>query len=122
MLLLLFVGLRPFAIGSPLRGCVLDRRGGARLAMVVSLAVGRAVLCPLMAMHIHGLLLFPLAFLVLVCSKLYLVTKGALVPEMAALSGPDEAGEQAGYPTLNAPLTLPRTPAPVLVSMPGIPL
>ena len=38
-----------------------------------------------MATHIHSLLLFPLAFLVLVCQKLYLVTKGALVPEMAAL-------------------------------------
>src|SRR5258708_19568453 len=116
MLLLLFVGLRPFAIGSPLRGCVLDRRGGARLAMVVSSAVGRAVLCPLMAMHIHSLLLFPLAFLVLVCSKLYLVTKGALVPEMAALTGPDGEGEQAGYATLNSRLPLPRTPLRICLS------
>ena len=52
----------------------------------MSSAVGQAVLCPLMAMHIHSLLLFPLAFLVLVFQKLYLVTKGALVPEMAALT------------------------------------
>ena len=71
--------------------------------MVVASAIGQAVLCPLMAMHIHGLLLFPLAFLVLVCQKLYLVTKGALVPEMAALTEPDEStGEQAGYAPLNA--------------------
>ena len=42
--------------------------------------------------------LFPLAFLVLVCSKLYLVTKGALVPEMAALDGPDENGSRPATP------------------------
>jgi hypothetical protein len=37
------------------------------------------------ARDIHSLLLFPEAFLMLVLSKVYLVTKGALVPEMAAL-------------------------------------
>ena len=88
--------------------------------MVVSSAVGRVVLCPLMATHIHSLLLFPLAFLVLVCSKLYLVTKGALVPEMAALDGPDESGEQAGYATLNARLTLLGTLAGFVVSVPAV--
>ncbi len=70
--------------------------------MVVSSAVGQAVLCPLMATHIHSLLLFPLAFLVLVCQKLYLVTKGALVPEMAALDGPDEQGRPATQPRTRA--------------------
>ena len=120
VLLYLLFTLAPFAIVSPLLGPLIDRSRGARRAMVVSSAVGRAVLCPLMAMHIHSLLLFPLAFLVLVCSKLYLVTKGALVPEMAALSGPDEAGEQAGYATLNARLTLLGTLAGFVVSVPGI--
>jgi len=55
-----------------------------------------------------------------VCSKLYLVTKGALVPEMAALTGPDAAGEQAGYATLNARLTLLGTIAGFVVSVPGV--
>ena len=87
--------------------------------MVVASAVGQAVLCPLMATHIHSLLLFPLAFLVLVCQKLYLVTKGALVPEMAALDGPDE-GEQAGYATLNARLTLLGTVAGFVASIPAV--
>ncbi len=120
VLLYLLFTLAPFAIVSPLLGPLIDRSRGARRAMVVSSAIGRAVLCPLMAMHIHGLLLFPLAFLVLVCSKLYLVTKGALVPEMAALSGPDEAGEPAGYASVNARLTLIGTLAGFVVSVPAV--
>jgi MFS-type transporter involved in bile tolerance (Atg22 family) len=120
VLLYLLFTLLPFAIVSPLLGPLIDRSRGARRAMVVSSAVGRAVLCPLMAMHIHSLLLFPLAFLVLVCSKLYLVTKGALVPEMAALTGPDGEGEQAGYATLNARLTLLGTLAGFVVSVPAV--
>ena len=88
VLLYLLFTIAPFAIVSPFLGPLIDKSRGARRATVVAAAVGQAVLCPLMAMHIHGLLLFPLAFLVLVCQKLYLVTKGALVPEMAALSEP----------------------------------
>ena len=120
VLLYLLFTLAPFAIVSPLLGPLIDRSRGARRAMVVSSGVGRAVLCPLMAAHIHSLLLFPLAFLVLVCSKLYLVTKGALVPEMAALNGPNQAGEQAGYAPLNARLTLLGTLAGFVVSVPGV--
>ena len=111
--------LAPFAIVSPLLGPLIDRSRGARRAMVVFSAVGRAVLCPLMAMHIHSLLLFPLAFLVLVLSKLYLVTRGALVPEVAAMSGLDERGEQTQYATLNARLTLLGTIAGFVVALPG---
>jgi MFS family permease len=118
VLLYLLFTLAPFAIVSPLLGPLIDRSRGARRIMVVSSAIGRAVLCPLMALHIHSLYLFPLAFLVLVCSKLYLVTKGALVPEMAALDGPDE--QEAGYATLNARLTLLGTLAGFVVSIPGV--
>ena len=50
--------------------------------MVVAAAVGSAVLCPFMANDVHSLLLFPEAFVILVLSNLYLVTRGALVPEM----------------------------------------
>ena len=48
-------------------------------------SAGRRI-CPFMARDIHSLLLFPEAFLILVLSKLYLVTRGALVPEMVALT------------------------------------
>jgi MFS family permease len=121
VLLYLLFTLAPFAIVSPLLGPLIDKSRGARRAMCVASAVGQAVLCPLMAMHIHGLLLFPLAFLVLVFQKLYLVTKGALVPEMAAMTAPDEdTGEQAGYAPLNARLTLLGTLAGFVVSVPGV--
>ena len=88
VLLYLLLTLAPFAIVSPLLGPLIDRSRGARRLMVVFSAVGRATLCPLMATHLHSLLLFPLAFLILVLSKLYLVTRGALVPELAAMNAP----------------------------------
>ncbi|HWE67860.1 MAG TPA: MFS transporter [Acidimicrobiales bacterium] len=111
--------LAPFAIVSPLLGPLIDRSRGARRAMVVFSALGRAAICPIMALNVHSLLLFPCAFVVLVLSKLYLVTRGALVPEIAAMSAPDELGQQAGYATLNARLTLLGTVAGFVVAVPG---
>jgi MFS family permease len=120
VLLYLLFTLAPFAIVSPLLGPLIDRSRGARRAMCMASAIGQAAMCPLMAMHLHGLLLFPLAFFVLVFQKLYLVTKGALVPEMAAMTAPDEdTGEQAGYAPLNARLTLLGTLAGFAASAPG---
>jgi MFS family permease len=132
ILLYLLFTIAPFAIVSPLLGPLIDRSRGARRLMVVASAIGQAVLCPLMATHLHSFLLFPLAFLVLVCQKLYIVTKGALVPEMAALSETDEGAEgaegaegvegaeQAGYATLNARLTLLGTLAGFVASIPAV--
>ena len=85
VLLYLLLTMGPFAVVAPALGPLIDRSRGARRAMVVTSALGRAVLCPFIARDIHSLLLFPEAFLMLVLSKVYLVTKGALVPEMAAL-------------------------------------
>jgi MFS-type transporter involved in bile tolerance (Atg22 family) len=112
--------LAPFAIVSPLLGPLIDKSRSARRAMVVCSAVGRAILCPFMAANVHSLLLFPLAFLVLVLSKLYLVTRGALVPEVAATTAPNAEGEQATYATLNARLTLLGTVAGFVISVPGV--
>jgi MFS-type transporter involved in bile tolerance (Atg22 family) len=119
VLLYLLFTLAPFAVVSPLLGPLIDRSRGARRAMVVFAAIGQAVICPFMARDVHSLLLFPEAFLVLVFSKLYLVTRGALVPEISALSGPDASGQQAGYATLNARLTLLGTLAGFAISLPG---
>ena len=52
-------------------------------------------------------------------SKLYLVTRGALVPEVAAMTGLDQSGEQTQYATLNARLTLLGTVAGFVVALPG---
>jgi MFS-type transporter involved in bile tolerance (Atg22 family) len=119
VLLYLLFTLAPFAVVSPLLGPLIDRSRGARRAMVVFAAIGQAIICPFMARDVHSLLLFPEAFLVLVFSKLYLVTRGALVPEISALSGPDASGQQAGYATLNARLTLLGTLAGFAISLPG---
>jgi len=111
VLLYLLLTLAPLAVVSPLLGRVIDRSRRARKAMVVFSAVGRAVLCPIMASDTHSLLFFPEAFLVLVLSKLYLVTRGALVPEMMALAPaaafpPDQAAPGEGAPE---PTTSPRS-------------
>jgi hypothetical protein len=98
VLLYLVLTLAPFAVVSPLLGPIIDRSRGARRAMVVFSAVGRAVICPFMATSTHSLLLFPEAFLILVLSKLYLVTRGALVPEMASLTAPGRPSEPPAAP------------------------
>jgi len=99
VLLYLLLTMGPFAIVAPALGPLVDRSRGARRAMVVFSALGRAALCPFIARDIHSLLLFPEAFVMLVLSKVYLVTKGALVPEMAALEMVDAgAGSAAGEP------------------------
>ncbi len=96
VLLYLLLTMGPFAVVAPALGPVIDRSRGARRAMVVASALGRAVLCPFLARDIHSLLLFPEAFAMLVLSKVYLVTKGALVPEMAAMGMLDESAVSDG--------------------------
>jgi hypothetical protein len=114
VLLYLLLTMAPFAVVAPALGPLVDRSRGARRATVVASALGRAALCPLLAADIHSLLLFPLAFAMLVLSKVYLVTKGALVPEMAAL------GLIGHPPGSDPPNTLPRLapPTPMPTSTP----
>ena len=85
--LYLLLTMAPFAVVAPWLGPVLDRRRGGRRTMVIASNAGRAVVCFLMARHIQGLLLFPEAFLVLVLSKAYLITRSALVPATVAHEG-----------------------------------
>jgi Transmembrane secretion effector len=109
VLLYLLLTIGPFAVVAPALSPLIDRSRGARRAMVVTSALGRAVLCPFVARDLHSLLLFPEAFAMLVLSKVYVVTKGALVPEIAAL---DTAQlETAGQDVLSHPPE-PRDPTP----------
>jgi hypothetical protein len=107
VLLYLLLTIAPFAVVSPFLGPLIDRSRNSRRAMVVISAVGRAVLCLFMARDIHSLALFPEAFLILVLSKLYLVTRGALVPEIAAADAQmaEERGWSAGHDAADAYLT-----------------
>jgi len=140
VLLYLLLTIAPFAIVSPLLGPLIDRSRGARRAMVVFSAAGRMVLTPFMARDIHSFMIFPEAFLILVLSKLYLVTRGALITEIAAAEaerGEDVAAHAAadaylteptsrggapphGLAGWNAQLTLLGTLAGFVISIPGI--
>jgi hypothetical protein len=85
VLLYLVITMAPFAVVAPLLGPLLDRTKGGRRVMVFVTCASRAVLCFFMARTINsappeGLLIFPLAFGMLVMSKSYSIAKSALVP------------------------------------------
>jgi hypothetical protein len=78
--LYLALTVAPFAVVSPLLARVLDRhRGSLRWGMVLASA-GRATLTWLLATRIDSLLLFPLAFGVLLLSRAALIVRGAVLP------------------------------------------
>jgi hypothetical protein len=70
----------PFAVVGPFVGPAIDRMRGGRRFILFLAAAGRVAACVLMAAWVHSLLLFPAAFLSLVCSKTHAVAKAALVP------------------------------------------
>lgn len=85
VLLYLVITMAPFAVVAPLLGPILDRTRGGRRLMVFITCASRAVLCFFMARYINsplpeGLLIYPLAFGMLVMSKTYSIAKSALVP------------------------------------------
>ncbi len=87
VLLYLVLTLAPFAVVAPVFGPLIDRtRGGRRLTFAATMAA-RAVLCLVMAGHVNGLALYPLAFGLLVLSKTQSVTKSALVPSVIKNKG-----------------------------------
>jgi hypothetical protein len=97
VILYLLLTMAPFAVVAPLLGPVIDRSRGARRATVMVSAGCRAVVCLIMANGLKSLLLFPEAFTMLVLSKVYLVTKGSLVPLLLGNRTTDEPGP--GTPT-----------------------
>jgi len=123
----------PFAVVSPLLGPVIDRPEHGRRVIVAASAVSRIVLCWFMSRHLNSWLLFPEAFAMLVASKLYVVTRGTLVPEMArsnqfrvTQSDSDAAGwplrtvsKETGFAGYNAQLTLLGTGAGLIVGVIG---
>ena len=82
VLLFLVVTLAPFLVMAPLVGPLVDRvRGGLATTMVTTFVL-RAVLALMLAQNLRTLLLFPLAFGVLVSAKTYTVARNALVPSL----------------------------------------
>jgi hypothetical protein len=133
VLLYLLLTIAPFAVVSPLLGPLIDRSANGRRILVAMSAGLRAILCWSMSQHLNSLWLFPEAFLVLISSKLYVVTRGALVPEMARTdqfrehaakvgeSGwpAHEKEEGRGFAGFNAQLTLLGTLAGLLAGSVG---
>jgi MFS-type transporter involved in bile tolerance (Atg22 family) len=78
--LYLLVTMTPFALVAPVLGPALDRARKRRATVAAVTTLGRAVICLLMARHLHSLLLYPEAFGALVLMKGFQVTKSALVP------------------------------------------
>ncbi len=86
--LYLVVTMTPFALVAPVLGPALDRARSRRVTLAAAVSVGRAVLCVLMARHLHSFLLYPEAFGALVLMKSFQVTKSSLVG--AVVTGRDE--------------------------------
>ena len=88
--LYLLLTVAPFAVVAPLLGRLLDGRSGAgRLALAAAMAL-RAVLAALAVARTQSLLLYPLAFGLLVCSRAHGISRTAMVPELLAPVGRDE--------------------------------
>jgi MFS family permease len=80
VLLYLVLTLAPFALIAPVFGPLIDRTRGGRRLMFAATMAARALICLVMAAHVDGLALYPLAFAALVLSKTQSVVKSALVP------------------------------------------
>ena len=80
--LYLLLTVAPFAVVAPLLGRLLDGRSGAgRLALAAAMAL-RAALAALTVARTESLLLYPLAFGLLVCSRAHGISRTAMVPEV----------------------------------------
>jgi predicted MFS family arabinose efflux permease len=78
----LLLTMTPFALVSPVVGPLLDRwRGSYRLTILVA-AVGRTLLALYLATRTDRLILYPLAFAMLVLSRMHGVSRCALIPEV----------------------------------------
>jgi len=82
VLLFLALTMAPFAVVAPLVGPALDRSKGGRRMVVFGAAIGRALIVFLMVGNLDNLLLYPLAFGILVLGRAHTIAKSALVPAL----------------------------------------
>ncbi|MYG94796.1 MAG: MFS transporter [Acidimicrobiia bacterium] len=78
--LYLLLTMAPFAVVGPLVGPAMDRFKSGRRTVISTINFGRAVVAFLMISNLDSLLLFPIAFLMLVLQKSYGVAKASMVP------------------------------------------
>ncbi|HAQ22067.1 MAG TPA: hypothetical protein DGF10_11455 [Acidimicrobiaceae bacterium] len=80
--LYLVLTIAPFAVVTPLLGPLVDRVHGGRRGMILTTIAARLLIAWQMIEHLDGLLLFPLAFGLLVMQKTYSIAKSAVVPSL----------------------------------------
>jgi hypothetical protein len=112
--LYLLLTMAPFAVVAPFLAAFLDRRRGGMRASLVIAAIGRAVLAWLMSTRIESLLLFPIAFGVLMLSRATQVIRGALLPQLIP--------EDHSFVNANASLSRASALAGIAASLPGLAL
>jgi len=78
--LYLLLTMAPFAVVAPLIGPALDRARSGRRWIVIGSAVVRALLCLVLIGRTDSLLLYPVAFAILVIQKGYGIARSSLVP------------------------------------------
>jgi len=78
--LYLLLTMAPFAVVAPLIGPALDRARSGRRWVVIGTAVARGLLCFALIGRADSLLLYPVAFLILVLQKAYGIARSSLVP------------------------------------------
>jgi hypothetical protein len=103
--LYLLLTVAPFAVVAPLLGRLLDGRSGAgRLALAAAMVL-RAALAALTVTRTESLLLYPLAFGLLVCSRAHGISRTAMVPELLgpedAAAGPGKTGQAPDLVAVN---------------------
>ena len=110
--LYLALTVAPFAVVAPLLARLLDHfRGSLRWAMVLT-AFGRATLAWWLATRLDSLLLFPLAFGVLVLSRAGIVVRGAMLPLVVPVD--------ANLVEANSALSRAAALAGILAGIPGL--
>lgn len=82
VLLYLLVSFAPFAVVAPFIGPFIDRVPGGRRVVIQLTAGGRALILVAMIFHLDDLLLFPLAFGVMILQRTYGVSRSAIIPHV----------------------------------------
>ena len=80
VLLYLLLSIAPFAVVAPIIGPITDRFKRGRRMVIILLNLSRTLVAFLMIGRQDSLLLFPLAFAILVLGKSYAVAKASIVP------------------------------------------
>ena len=86
--LYLLITLAPFTVIGPFLGAIYERFPGAYRGGLVLSAASRSLLTLVMAIWLDSLLLYPLAFVMLVFSRLMGISRSSLLP--VVLSGPSD--------------------------------